>query len=46
LYGAVVYTEAYMHPTEQTMSPKEILFHTQSNKWFRVYTKTVSSANI
>lgn len=46
LIGAMVYTEAYMHPVDQMMGPKEILFHTQSNKWFRVYSKADSSANV
>lgn len=46
LFGSTVFTEAYSHPVDQTMGPKEILFHTLSNKWFRVYTKEVSSTNV
>lgn len=46
LLGSTVYTEAYSHPMEQTMGPKEILFHTRNDKWFRVYTKETSSANV
>jgi len=46
LLGSTVYTEAYTHPVEQTMGPKEILFRTLSNKWFRVYVKSESSVNV
>lgn len=46
LLGATVFTEAYSHPVEQTMGPKDILFRTLSNKWFRVFVKETSSANV
>jgi hypothetical protein len=46
LLGSTVYTEAYTHPLEQTMAPSDILFRTLSNKWFRIYAKNTSSANV
>lgn len=46
LFGSTVFTEAYSHPVDQTMGPKEILFRTSSNKWFRVYVKETLSANV
>ncbi len=36
LLDATLYTEAYKHPVDQTMGPKELLFQTLSDRWIRI----------